>query len=129
MLQDSEFEKWSVECRTDPMDDRRECKTQGPFGGLFMISKSGLPPATVCVFGHNYPGVPAQIRFGSKAPITTDRNGCLPWSRVKEGLLSYQTMTTEWFTLPGGVHNTVTPSGVIEDVMVLAKELQKGPAT
>lgn len=123
----SAYGGWSVECRQDPMDDQRECKTVGPFGGLFFIAKGKGAPTSACVFGHNDPRVPAQIRFGSKAPLTTDLHGCLPWGRVKDGLLNPQPVTTEWFSIPGGMHNTMTPAAVIEDVMTLARELQTGP--
>jgi hypothetical protein len=85
---------WSISCAIDKMSDKRQCNTSNGIGGLFLSYGEDSTPQHICVLGQDYPGRTAEIRIDKDAPITTNREGCLPAGRILKRLREGSTLLT-----------------------------------
>ena len=94
-------DKWSFHIRNDEMTDEQKItvkkyawKFTEEFGEIRMTSSISLwlrltdkNYESLCVLGHDYPGMTAMIRVDKNPPLETKENGCLQLTKDLDGQL------------------------------------------
>ncbi|MBJ6986910.1 hypothetical protein [Devosia sp. MC521] len=93
-------DRWSISCGVDAMTDKRDCSFHNQIGGLFVHFGQSKTPREVCAFGHDFPGRTAQIRVDNNSPVSTDREGCVPASRLIGQLKVGSTVVVRYYDWP-----------------------------
>lgn len=108
---------WEISCKVDAMSDARICTALSTRINLVLLWDKAAAPLLVCVLGHDFPGRQAAIRVDTRAPLETDKKGCVGGAIVGE-LLTATKVTTRHVAWPYDrfVDAAGSPAGLREAV-------------
>lgn len=91
---------WSIDCRVDQMNDKRDCSITSKTGGPFIYYGNASNPQSVCILGHDFPGRTGQIRIDKGSPVSTDNEGCVRASSILPQMRTGKTFLSRWVKWP-----------------------------
>lgn len=116
---------WSIDCRTDALDDKPDCKLTSSKARLYIYYGNASSPKSICILGHDFPGRKGAIRIDKSNPITTDTDGCISGKNINK-LFTGNTVTTRAVKWPYDTYIDSTHSiAGLKSAMELVKFISK----